>query len=111
MPYFTKEELSTLTKAKAVLRAAGHPLRHRILMLIMEHDNRIHVTPMYKKLRIEQSVCSQQLGILRKAKLVTTKKEGKVVYYSVDQDAIKHVLKTCEKMIAAADKSTAPLTH
>jgi DNA-binding transcriptional ArsR family regulator len=107
MAYFTKDELQILAKAKATIRAASHPLRHRMLVLIMEHGNRIHVTPMYKKLRIEQSVCSQQLGILRKARLVTAKKEGKVVYYSVNTENIKHLLKTCEKMVGV-DAAPAP---
>jgi DNA-binding transcriptional ArsR family regulator len=98
MAYFTKEELQTLAKAKAVIRAASHPLREKILTLIRESGNRIHVTPIYKKLRIEQSVGSQQLGILRKAKLVTTKKEGKVIFYSVDEEAVKHMLKTAGEL-------------
>jgi DNA-binding transcriptional ArsR family regulator len=100
MGYFDKNEIALLGKAKMMIRAASHPLRERILTLIKENGNRIHVTPIYKKLRIEQSVASQHLAILRRAKLVTTNKEGKVVYYSVDEVAIKHLLKTCEEMIS-----------
>jgi DNA-binding transcriptional ArsR family regulator len=99
MAYFNKTELETLTKAKAMIRAANHPLRSKILVLIKENGNRIHVTPIYKKLRIEQSVGSQQLGILRRAGLVSTKKEGKVRFYSVNEDAIKHLLQTCDVLI------------
>jgi DNA-binding transcriptional ArsR family regulator len=100
MTYFNKDEISLLLKSKLMIRAASHPLRERILTFIKENDNRIHVTAIYKKLRIEQSVASQHLGILRRAKLVTTKKEGKVVYYSVNDTTIKHLLKTCSEIIS-----------
>jgi DNA-binding transcriptional ArsR family regulator len=100
MSYFNKNEIALLQKAKMMIRAAAHPLRERILTLIKDNNNRIHVTPIYKKLRIEQSVASQHLAILRRAKLVVTKKEGKVVYYSVNDAAINHLIKTCEEMIA-----------
>src|SRR4051812_5239925 len=100
MSYFNKNEIALLQKAKMMIRAAAHPLRERILTLIKDNNNRIHVTPIYKKLRIEQSVASQHLAILLRARLVVTKKEGKVVYYSVNEAAIRHLLKTCEEMIA-----------
>jgi DNA-binding transcriptional ArsR family regulator len=98
MSYFNKDEIALLRKAKLMIRAAAHPLRERILKFIKENNNRIHVTQIYKKLRIEQSVASQHLGILRKAKLVTAQKVGKVVYYSVNEGAIVHLLKTCEEI-------------
>src|SRR5687768_16073596 len=103
MAYFTKEERDKLIKAKLIIRAAGHPLRHKMLVLIKENGNHIHVTPIYKKLRIEQSVCSQQLGILRRAGLVKTTREGKVIYYSVNEEAIKHLLKTCAEMVGVEE--------
>ena len=42
------------------------------------------VTEMYVKLRIEQSVASQHLAILRRANIVLTKREGKFIFYSVN---------------------------
>jgi DNA-binding transcriptional ArsR family regulator len=40
-------------------------------------------------MRVEQSVASQHLGILRDAGFVKTVKNGKYVYYEVDYDRIK----------------------
>jgi ArsR family transcriptional regulator, virulence genes transcriptional regulator len=99
MSYFDKSEITLLGNARMMIRAAAHPLRERILTLIKDNNNRIHVSPIYKKLRIEQSVASQHLAILRRANLVVTKKEGKIVYYSVNDAAIKHLLKTSEEMV------------
>jgi DNA-binding transcriptional ArsR family regulator len=100
MGYFDKNEVAILGKAKLLVRAASHPLRQEILSLIKQQKN-ICVTDIYKKLRLEQSIASQQLGILRRAKLVSTKREGKVIYYSVNEDAVKHLIDTCTTMVGA----------
>jgi DNA-binding transcriptional ArsR family regulator len=42
------------------------------------------VTELYVKLRLEQSVASQHLAILRKAGFVKTDRDGKFIYYSVN---------------------------
>ena len=78
-------EIDSLVLQKAALtyRAINHQLRQQILQLL--HKNgRMMVTSIYVKLRIEQSVASQHLAILRRAKLVVAEREGKNVYYSVN---------------------------
>jgi DNA-binding transcriptional ArsR family regulator len=99
MGYFDKNEIAVLGKAKLMVRAASHPLRQEMLQLIQKEKNHICVTDIYRKLRLEQSVASQQLGILRRAKLVNTQREGKVIYYSVNDEAVKHLIRTCETMV------------
>ena len=61
-----KIDVLTLKKAALVLRAVNHKLRQQILKLIHQ-KGRITVTEIYVKLRLEQSVASQHLAILRKA--------------------------------------------
>ena len=41
------------------------------------------VTDIYVKLRLEQSVASQHLAILRKAGVVQTERDGKFIFYSL----------------------------
>jgi DNA-binding transcriptional ArsR family regulator len=72
-----------LKKAALILRALNHKLRLQIVKLIDE-QSKITVTDVYVKLRLEQSVASQHLAILRRAGLVKTKREGKFIYYSLD---------------------------
>lgn len=81
---FTIEEAGDLTgidyhriqKAAMILRSLNHRLRQQMIKTI--HDNkRITVTQLYVKLRIEQSVASQHLAILRRAGIVTTERDGK----------------------------------
>jgi len=77
-------------KASLVLRALNHRLRQQILTLIEENPS-IIVTDIYSKLKIEQSVASQHLAILRKAGIVTTTREGKFIKYIVNQDRINEI--------------------
>ena len=66
-------------KAALVFRAINHPLRQQMLSLI--HRNaRMTVTDIYCKLRLEQSVVSQHLAILRKAGFVATQRGGKFIF-------------------------------
>lgn len=80
----------SVKKAALILRAINHKLRQQILKLIDTHD-KITVTEIYVKLRIEQSVASQHLAILRKAEFVKTEREGKFIYYTVNTDRIKEL--------------------
>lgn len=72
-----------LKKAALILRAINHPLRQQ-MMKVISGAGKICVTDLYIKLRLEQSVASQHLAILRKAGFVQTEREGKQVYYSVN---------------------------
>jgi DNA-binding transcriptional ArsR family regulator len=85
-----KVDTIQLKKAALVLRAINHKLRQQILRLINEHD-RMTVTEIYVKLRLEQSVASQHLAILRKAGFVNTVRDGKFIYYSVSKERLVEV--------------------
>ena len=72
-----------LKKAALVLRALNHKLRQQLLKLI-EEEKKITVTEIYVRLRLEQSVASQHLAILRKAGIVNTERDGKFIFYTVN---------------------------
>lgn len=97
MSYFDKSQSEILKTTKLRVRALNHPLRQRILQLVKGSRNRMNVTDIYVKLRIEQSVASQHLAILRNARFVSTKREGKTIWYSVDDGAINNFLKICKQ--------------
>lgn len=81
-------ELKTLypksKKAALVFRALNNKLRQQIIQFILENPATT-VTTIYRKLRLEQSVASQHLAILRKEGIVKTERDGKFIYYSVDE--------------------------
>lgn len=83
-------DLLNVKKASLVLRAINHKLRQQILKLIDE-QGKITVTEIYVKLRLEQSVASQHLAILRKAGFVKTDRDGKFIYYTVNSFRIEEM--------------------
>lgn len=79
-----------LRKAVLVLRAVNHKLRQRLIDLLEDHGS-MTVTEIYIKMRLEQSIASQHLAILRRAGVVTTQREGKFIYYSLNADRLNHI--------------------
>ena len=93
-----KVDLLHSKKAAMILRALNHKLRQQILKLIDEHQ-KMTVTEIYVKLRLEQSVASQHLAILRRASIVTTIREGKFIYYAVDYNRLEQINKFVEQLV------------
>lgn len=87
-------------KAALVIRAIKHPLRQKIMQLIHLRKS-MTVTDIYVKLKLEQSVVSQQLAILRQTRFVTTARQGKQIYYAVNYQRLESVLKTVRALTTA----------
>ena len=85
-----KVDLINLKKAAVILRAINHKLRQQMLRLLDEHK-RLTVTELYIHLRLEQSVASQHLAILRRAGFVKTERDGKFIYYMVNTNRLSEV--------------------
>ena len=79
-----------LKKAALILRAVNHKLRQQ-MMRLLHQSGKMTVTEIYVKLRLEQSVASQHLAILRKAGFVNTVRDGKFIYYSVNYNRLDQV--------------------
>ncbi len=80
-------DLLNVKKAALVLRAINHKLRQQILKLI-DSEGRLNVTQIFVRLRIEQSVASQHLAILRRAGIVNVERDKKFIYYTVNTERI-----------------------
>ncbi len=91
--------LPNLKAAALILRAVNHKLRQQIIKLIEDEGNRITVTEIYVKLRLEQSVASQHLAILRKAGIVNTERDGKFIYYSINYNQLDKVDRVTGELI------------
>jgi DNA-binding transcriptional ArsR family regulator len=94
-----KVNYHNLKKAALVLRALNHKLRQQILSLI-ETEKKITVTEIYVRMRLEQSVASQHLAILRKAGIVVTEREGKFIFYTVNYKRIDQITDVSESLVA-----------
>lgn len=91
-------DYQVLRKSVLVLRAVNHKLRQEMIKII-EAEGKITVTELYIKLRLEQSVASQHLALLRRAGVVITTREGKFIYYSVDKSRIKEISRLLQELV------------
>jgi DNA-binding transcriptional ArsR family regulator len=90
-------DYAELRKAVLVLRAVNHKLRQNIINLLEEQGN-MTVTDIYIKLRLEQSVASQHLAILRRAGVVVTERDGKFINYMVDRERLSQISRLVEEL-------------
>ena len=88
-----KSNHENLQASSEILRALAHPLRMQILEFIDKHKT-INVNKIYNTLKLEQSITSQHLRILRLAGIVETRREGKFIHYSINYAKIAHVVKS-----------------
>lgn len=95
-----------LKKAAMVLRAVNHKLRQQIIDLIHQ-AGRITVTEIYIKLRLEQSVASQHLAILRKAGFLKTDRNGKFIYYRINYDRFAELESFVKELLHSKDLTDA----
>lgn len=88
----------TLRRSVLILRAINHGLRQDMIKLL-EDEGKMTVTDIYIKLRLEQSVASQHLAILRRAGILKTEREGKFIYYSLNKARIKEISEFIEDLV------------
>ena len=87
-----------IKRAATVLRALNNKLRQRVIKTI--HENiRLSVTQLYEMLRLEQSLASQHLAILRNAGIVSTEREGKFIFYSISSARIEAINKFVKNLV------------
>src|SRR5436190_16910537 len=71
-------------------KTLGHPARIRVLELLSQREHA--VSEMLPEVGIEAANLSQQLAVLRRTGLVTTRKEGSNVYYSLTSPHVAELL-------------------
>ena len=86
-------------KSSLILRALNHRLRQNILKLL-EEQGKLTVTEIYVQLRLEQSVASQHLAILRRAGIVKTERDGKFIYYLLNHQRIAEIGKCVVELLS-----------
>jgi ArsR family transcriptional regulator, virulence genes transcriptional regulator len=89
---------NVLRRSVLVLRAINHDLRQQIIKLLDDHG-KLTVTEIYVKLRLEQSVASQHLALLRRSGVVVTDRDGKFIYYSVNRDRIAEISRLLKELV------------
>ena len=96
--------------AAMTLRAVNHKLRQNIVKLLEDHK-RMNVTDIYVKLRLEQSVASQHLAILRRAGIVITEREGKFIHYTLNGERIRELSQFVTDLQTSGERHVKPHTR
>ena len=82
-----EEELYDLAE---LFKVFGDSTRIRILHALLETE--LCVGDMAQILNLSQSAVSHQLKILKDAKLVRFRREGKIIFYALDDEHVRNIL-------------------
>ncbi|MFK7901502.1 MAG: ArsR/SmtB family transcription factor [Nitratireductor sp.] len=90
----TPEEMAELLgqarKASEILKALSHETRLLILCLLSEGEK--SVSDLEEVMSMPQAAVSQQLARLRFDGLVTTRREGRMMYYSIAGEEVSSIV-------------------
>ncbi|MFF2808041.1 ArsR/SmtB family transcription factor [Streptomyces sp. NPDC058000] len=79
-------------------KTLGHPVRIRVLELLSEREHA--VAEMLPEVGVEPANLSQQLAVLRRMNLVTTRKQGSTVYYSLTSPHVAELLRVARTILS-----------
>lgn len=97
-----------LAHVKADLfKALAHPARVRALEVLADGER--NVSDLQVEVGIESSHLSQQLGVLRRAGLVTTRREGSSVYYAIKDPLVVDLLAIAKALLLTSLRETQDL--
>ncbi|MFV0260570.1 MAG: ArsR/SmtB family transcription factor [Acidimicrobiales bacterium] len=81
-----------------LFKAMGHPVRVRVLEVLAAGDER-SVSDLAAAVEVEASHLSQQLAVLRRAGLVSSRREVTTVYYSVKDPLVVDLLAVARRLL------------
>ena len=100
MLLLTMENNQTFFKIEAeVINGMAHPIRLEILELL--RDGEVCVCHIQAMLDQRQAYISQHLNVLRKARLVTSRRDGLRVYYQASDPKVLETLDQVRSMLEA----------
>jgi DNA-binding transcriptional ArsR family regulator len=83
-------ELIEARELKVILRAVGDTVRLQILHHLAQRDE-MNVSELVAALRTSQPLLSWHLGVLRRLGLVSVRRQGRMVWYSLDRATLESV--------------------
>ncbi|MEH6497759.1 MAG: metalloregulator ArsR/SmtB family transcription factor [Pseudoalteromonas distincta] len=88
-------------KALTLLKALGN--RDRLMLLCHLADGERNVGDLENSLGIMQPTLSQQLGVLRREGMVTTRREGKQIFYRIASAEALAIIETLYQLFCAEE--------
>jgi ArsR family transcriptional regulator len=88
---------AVIARAAGIIKLLGH--RERLMILEALERGELTVGEICEVCDLEQAVCSQHLGRLRRLGVVTARKHGLNVHYRIIEPKVYHILRcirTCD---------------
>ncbi|MDB5891779.1 MAG: transcriptional regulator [Polaromonas sp.] len=89
------------TEAVAALKVLANP--ERLLLLCQLSQGEMCVSELEEALEIHQPTLSQQLGVLRNEEVVSTRREGKNIFYGVADKRLLEILSLLYRLYCPKD--------
>jgi ArsR family transcriptional regulator, virulence genes transcriptional regulator len=89
-------------EASDLLKALSN--RHRLLIICQLIDGERSVGELAGFLDLRDSTVSQHLALLRKDGLVSARRDGQTIYYSIASDPAREILKTLYQVYCAPQR-------
>lgn len=83
-------DIEVLFELADLFKVFGDSTRLRVMVTLS--DSELSVMEIAEALNMEQSTISHQLRVLRQNKLVRVRRDGKQMYYSLDDDHVKKII-------------------
>lgn len=81
---------ATLQTVTELFKALGDPTRVKIMNLICEKEHAVN--QIVESLNLSQSTVSHQLRVLRDKNLVTSRRDGRTIYYKIADEHVIQIL-------------------
>ena len=103
-------ELPVAALKADLFKALAHPVRVRALERLVEPSSdaragaarELSVGELAELLDLEVTQVSQQLAVLRRANVVTTRRDGNTIFYSVRDPRMSHLLAVARELLLAS---------
>lgn len=92
----SQELISNAERASAFLKTLANP--HRLIVLCLLANGEKNVSELEARLGIRQPTLSQQLARLREEGIVTTRRQGKEVWYSLHSAEAIAIIRTVHEV-------------
>ncbi|MCW8108243.1 metalloregulator ArsR/SmtB family transcription factor [Alteromonas ponticola] len=86
----TREMLDNASSAERFIKQFANKTRLMVMCSLLE--NELSVSELLTRIPVTQPVLSQHLALLREAKMVATRRDGQVIYYSLKDSRIEQTI-------------------
>ncbi|WP_197682967.1 helix-turn-helix transcriptional regulator [Jiangella sp. DSM 45060] len=98
LPLVTDDLVELSDATHEFLKALASPARQKI-MLLFARGAELSVNEIAEQAGIGQSTASQQLQLMRRGGIVTSRRDGKAVYYRADKDGMARALEDLQNYL------------